>query len=269
MLLLLNNLIEKLKYLYFKMIRTNYKKIASTYNRRYSNNYLVNIENEIKNLIASNNYKTILEAGCGTGRWIGRIGNESNKVFGLDYSLDMLKISSSEQSNLSIVNADAVHFPFKDDFFDLIFCVNAIHHFSDKQLFISECKRTLSMDGMLAILGVDPHIDKDWYVYDYFDSVYENDLKRFPSLKLLKRLLEAENFIDVETKVVEKVFNERIGKDVFNDPFLEKNHCSQLANLSDEEYEKGILKIKNQIGQNPKTVFTTSVIFYLASAKKN
>jgi hypothetical protein len=31
----------------------------------------------------------------------------------------------------------------------------------------------------------------------------------------------------------------------------------------------GIEKIKKQIEQNPKTVFKTSVIFYLVSAKKN
>ncbi len=268
MLLLLNNLIKKLKYLYSQMIRTNYKKIATTYNRRYSNNYLVNIENEIKNLIASNNYSKILEAGCGTGRWIGRIGNESNKVFGLDYSLDMLKIPGPEESNLTLVNADAEHVPLKDNYFDFIFCVNAIHHFPDKKKFVKESKRILSNNGMLAIFGVDPHIDKDWYVYDYFDSVYENDLKRFPSLEQSKYLLQEQSFGEIEIKVAEEVHRERIGEDVLNDPFLEKNHCSQLASLSDEEYERGILKIRNQIEQNPKTVFTTSVIFYLVSAKK-
>ncbi len=125
-----------------------------------------------------------------------------------------------------------------------------------------------SNNGMLAVFGVDPHIDKEWYVYDYFDSVYENDLNRFPSLDHLKVILNKAGFEEIEIKVVEKIYSERIGKDVLNDPFLGKQHCSQLANLSDEEYEKGINKIKNQIKQNPKTVFKTSVIFYLVSAKK-
>lgn len=265
---LLNSLDEKLKCFCSKMIRTDYKKIASTYNRRYSDNYLVNIENEIKGLIVSNNYKKILEAGCGTGKWISKIGNESNKVFGLDYSLDMLKIHGSDRSNLNVINADAIQIPFKDNFFDLIFCVNAIHHFPDKKKFIAECKRTLTNNGMFAVFGVDPHIDKDWYVYDYFDSVYKNDLKRFPTLDFFKKFLEEEKFVNIEIKVVEEIYNERIGNDVFNDPFLGKHHSSQLANLSDEEYEKGILKIKKQIEQNPKTVFKTSVIFYLVNAKK-
>jgi ubiquinone/menaquinone biosynthesis C-methylase UbiE len=251
------------------MRKTDYRKIAETYNKRYAANYLVNIEKELKNLISTNNYKSILEAGCGTGRWIGSLEEKERRIFGLDYSFDMMKIPKAKKSHLNLINADAVHIPFKDNIFDLIFCVNAIHHFPDKEKFVAECKRTLTTKGMLSVFGVDPHIDKDWYVYDYFDSVYEGDLNRFPSQELLKRFLEAEKLIDIKIKVVEEVCNERIGNEVFRDPFLEKHNCSQLANLSNEEYQKGIKKIKNQIEKNPKTIFKTSVIFYLVSAKKN
>ncbi|MCK7526243.1 MAG: class I SAM-dependent methyltransferase [Ignavibacteriales bacterium] len=250
------------------MQKTDYAKIAATYNNRYVDNYLPDIETSLKSLIESNGYKTILEVGCGTGRWISSLEEVSKKVFGLDYSFDMMKIPKSDKSNLNLVNADAVHIPFKDNFFDLIFCVNAIHHFPDKEKFIAECKRTLTSNGMIAVFGVDPHIDKDWYVYDYFDSVYENDLKRFPSTDQLKNILQDLKFEMIENRIVEKVFNERTGKDILNDPFLQKNHSSQLANLSDEEYQRGIDKIKKQIEKNPETVFTTSVIFYLVSAKK-
>lgn len=250
------------------MQKTDYSKIAPTYNNRYDVNYLVNIEKQIKSLITINNYKTILEIGCGTGRWISSLDARNKKIFGLDYSFDMMKIPKSDKTHLNLVNADAVHIPFKDNYFDLIFCVNAIHHFPDKEKFIIECKRTLISNGMLSVFGVDPHIDKDWYVYDYFDSVYQNDLKRFPSLELLEKMLDAEKFEDVKVTVVEKVYNERIGDDVFNDPFLKKHHSSQLANLSDEEYQEGINKIKKQINKDPETVFKTSIIFYLVSAKK-
>ena len=250
------------------MQKTDYAKIAATYNNRYVDNYLPDIETSLKSLIESNEYKSILEAGCGTGRWISSLEEVSNKVFGLDYSFDMMKIPKTNKSNLNLVNADAVQIPFRDNFFDMIFCVNAIHHFSDKEKFIAECKRTLTSNGMIAVFGVDPHIDKAWYIYDYFDSVYENDLKRFPSLKLLNILLKTEVFEDIEIKVAEEVHNEKVGNAVFSDPFLNKNHCSQLANLSDEEYQKGIERIKNQINKNPETIFKTSIIFYLISAKK-
>lgn len=250
------------------MQKTDYSKIAATYNKRYVENYLPSIESSLKSIIESNGYKTILEAGCGTGRWISSLEKVSKKVFGLDFSFDMMKIPKTDKSQLNLVNADAVHIPFKDNFFDLIFCVNAIHHFPDKDKFIAECKRTLTSNGMIAVFGVDPHIDKDWYVYDYFDSVYENDLKRFPLLESLKEKLTIEKFTDIEIKIVEEIHHKKTGIEVLADPFLNKNHSSQLANLSDEGYQRGLDKIKKQIEKNPETVFTTSVIFYLTSAKK-
>jgi SAM-dependent methyltransferase len=187
---------------------------------------------------------------------------------GLDYSLDMLRIPRRDNPKLNIVNADAVYMPFKGNCFDLIFCVNAIHHFPDKNEFISESKRILSNGGTLAVFGVDPHIDKEWYVYKFFDSVYENDIKRFIPIEDLKNNLKEKHFTDIKVRVVEKVFNERVGSDVFNDPFLDKNCSSQLANLTDTEYETGIEKIKNKILKDPETIFTTLVIFYLIIAKK-
>jgi SAM-dependent methyltransferase len=251
------------------MQKTDYSKIADTYNKRYSENYLVNIEKEINEIISTNNYKSILEAGCGTGRWISSLEGDDKNIFGLDYSFDMMKIPKRNKLSFNLINADAVQFPFKYNFFDLIFCVNAIHHFPDKGKYIAECKRTLTSKGTIAVFGVDPNIDKDWYVYDYFDSVYENDLKRFPSLESLKEILAAERFTGIEIKIIEEVHHKKTGREVLDDPFLNKNHSSQLANLSDEEYQKGIDKIKNQIEKNPETVFTTSVIFYLVSAKKH
>jgi ubiquinone/menaquinone biosynthesis C-methylase UbiE len=250
------------------MQKTDYTQIAPTYNNRYKTNYLVEIEKEIKKIITTNNYNSILEAGCGTGRWINLPWDKTKKVFGLDYSFDMMKIPKTDKPYLNLINANAIKIPIKDNYFDLIFCVNAIHHFPDKEKFIIESKRVLTSNGMLAIFGVDPSIDNDWYVYNYFDSVYENDLKRFPTLEFLKNKLLTQNFTKVEIKSVEEVNNARIGKDIFNDPFLQKQSCSQLANLSDEEYQFGIDKIINQINKNPRTVFKTSVIFYLVTAKK-
>ena len=250
------------------MIKTDYKRIAPTYNARYTVNSLINIENELKKIISFNNYKNILEAGCGTGRWVGSLENATANIFGLDYSFEMLTNPKNYSQVVNIVNADAVKIPFKDNVFDLVFCVNAIHHFPEKAKFVFECNRTLRNNGMLAVFGVDPHIDKDWYVYDYFDTVYENDLKRFPSLELLKSLLAAEKFDNIEVKIVEEIHLNRFGSDVLNDPFLEKQNCSQLANLSDQDYQMGINKIKKQFEKDSNTMFKTSIIFYLISANK-
>ncbi len=251
------------------MLKTDYNKLASTYNKRYEDNNLDKIEAQLINLITTNNYKTILEAGCGTGRWIKSLNTINTTVFGLDYSIQMLKIANSGGSLLNLVNAEAISFPFKNIFFDMIFCVNAIHHFPDKELFISECKRTLKLNGMLAIIGVDPYVNKNWYVYDYFESVYKNDLKRFLPVEKTKSILDRTGFTKITVTVVDKIYSKRIGSEVFNDPFLQKNHSSQLADLTDYNYESGVKKIKNQINKDPNIEFETSIKFYLISAVKN
>jgi hypothetical protein len=44
------------------MQKTDYAKIAATYNNRYVDNYLSDIETSLKNIVKSNGYKSILEA---------------------------------------------------------------------------------------------------------------------------------------------------------------------------------------------------------------
>lgn len=249
-------------------VKTNYNKIASSYNERYSVNYLTEVEKSLLNTASDNNIKTILEAGCGTGRWLNSLNKLNKKLFGLDFSIQMLRIAKSETSETELVNADACYLPFNDNSFDMIFCINAIHHFPDKQKFFSEVNRCITPNGILCIYGVDPHIDKNWYVYDYFDGVYEKDLLRFPSLTDIRELCEVFNFQVEEQIIVERIFNSRKGEEVFSDPFIRKNMNSQLANLSDEEYNHGIEKIKEQIIKQPDTTFVTEINFYITKARK-
>lgn len=71
-----------------------------------------------------------------------------------------------------------------------------------------------------------------------------------------------------EQSLVEQVYNSRKGDEVFSDPFIRKNMNSQLANLSDEEYDYGIEKIKHQIIKQPDTTFVTEINFYLTKVRK-
>ncbi|AFH47744.1 SAM-dependent methyltransferase [Ignavibacterium album JCM 16511] len=248
--------------------KTDYNKIASAYDERYKSNYLPKVEESLLSIASEKSIRLILEAGCGTGRWLKALTSLNKKLFGLDYSIGMLKVADTEQYDLMLINADACKLPFAKNSFDMIFCINAIHHFPNKELFFSEATATLSQNGIICIYGVDPQIDKDWYVYDYFNEVYEKDLERFPSLKETKKLCELFGLRIEEQMIVEKVYSERIGDEVFSDPFLKKHMNSQLANLSDEEYQKGMERIKYNISVEPETKFITDIKFYLTKARK-
>jgi ubiquinone/menaquinone biosynthesis C-methylase UbiE len=249
-------------------IKTNYNEIASTYDERYEVNYLTAVEQSLLSIASENNVYKILEAGCGTGRWLKSLHKLNIKLFGLDYSIQMLKIAKDANNIEGLVNADASNFPFKSNSFDLIFCINAIHHFPDKKKFFFEAHRCLNSNGILCIYGVDPYIDKNWYVYDYFDGVYKKDLMRFPSLNEIKNYCLMFDLQIEEQILVERVYNSRTGNEVFSDPFLKKNMNSQLANLTEEEYNIGIEKIKQKINYQPDKKFITEINFYLTKARK-
>ncbi|BDQ03626.1 class I SAM-dependent methyltransferase [Ignavibacterium sp.] len=249
-------------------LKTNYNKIASAYDERYKSNYLTEVEKSLLSIASDKNIHSILEVGCGTGRWLRALSSHSKKLVGLDYSIGMLKVAATGQCDLVLINADACKLPFAKNSFDMIFCINAIHHFPNKELFFSEATATLTQNGIICIYGVDPQIDKDWYVYDYFNDVYEKDLERFPSLKETKQLCELFGLRIEEQMIVEKVYSERIGNEVFSDPFLKKHMNSQLANLSEEEYQEGIERIKHKISVEPETKFITDIKFYLTKARK-
>ena len=119
--------------------------------------------------------KRILEVGCGTGHWLS-ILQSTAQVYGLDLSLGMLRQASTQKLR-RLACGQAIQLPFPDQAFDLVFCVNAIHHFGQPRVFISEARRLLRPGGALAVVGLDPHGDRDsWYVYHYFEGTYETDL---------------------------------------------------------------------------------------------
>ena len=129
--------------------------------------------------------------------------------------------------------------------FDLVYCVNAIHHFQQPAAFVAAARRLLRPGGALAVVGSDPRQPGGrWDVYDYFPGTYETDLARFPSWGTLLDWMVAAGFEPVQWRLLEKVESEKVGRAVLADPFLEKGAVSQLALLSDEAYAAGLGRIE-------------------------
>jgi len=143
--------------------------------------------------------------------------------------------------------------------------VDAIHHFGDHRAFVVEASRVLKKGGALAVIGHDPHeVDPaNWYIYHYFDGVYETDLRRYPSGKSVLSWMNAEGFQNISAQEVEKIMNIHVDDGVFNDPFIKHNATSQLALLSAEKYQSGLKKIREALEQartkNERLVFRSQI----------
>jgi SAM-dependent methyltransferase len=232
-------------------IRTDYEQLASEYDARYP----LPAEQEARGkaliaLAAETGARRVLEVGSGTGHWLLGISTTGVRVFGLDLSQGMLRKAHWHEPSLLLTRGSALDLPFAAESFDVIYCVDALHHFGDPRRYLAGAFRLLKSGGVLAVIGNDPYSGEvSWYGYDFFPGVLETDLERFTAYAQLMDWMREIGYDDVRADVLEDLAEYRRGREIYNDPFLKKNSCSQYALLSDAKFREGLLKIENAINQ--------------------
>ncbi len=243
----------------------NYDQIAPFYNQRYPNSQQWERGQALLDLAGQVKAKNILEVGSGTGFWLNLLSEKAKGLYGLDYSMGMIQQAKEQPAPLRLTHGTSIQLPYSSSAFDMLYCVDAIHHFGDHRAFINEAFRVLKPGGALAIIGHDPHEAgaSSWYVYNYFDDVYDTDLRRYPSGGAVLTLMEKAGFAEVSSQVVERIQNLHVGEAVLKDPFLKHNATSQLALLSEEKYQAGMERIRAALEEakerNEKVVFQSNL----------
>jgi ubiquinone/menaquinone biosynthesis C-methylase UbiE len=226
----------------------DYNQIARNYDNRYKINRLDGVESALLRLASKKSAVRVLEVGCGTGHWLSAITTVAHQVFGLDLSSGMLHQAQKQSQDLHLTCGYAGKLPFRNQSFDVVFCVNALHHFEDPRGFITEGMFLLKPGGCMAIIGQVPQDRRNrWFVYDYFAGTYETDLKRFHTWETVRGWMAEDGLEDIKLESVEHLIDHKFGREVLSDPFLKKQAVSQLALLSDQEYERGIQKIQEAL----------------------
>jgi ubiquinone/menaquinone biosynthesis C-methylase UbiE len=233
--------------------RVDYNEISSTYDRRYIADRLMGVEAALVALIREHNVEYALEVGCGTGRWLQGLRTSKIKLSGLDPSTGMLKEAQNLNLPCDLICGRAEQLPFPDATFDLIFCVNALHHFEDPYAFTNQVTRVLRPGGLLVVVGQVPQDRRNrWYVYDYFEGTYETDLARFQTWGTVLDWLVTQGYTRITWQPLEWIRDHKCGREVLDDPFLMKGATSQLALLSDQAYKAGIQRIEAALTQAEK-----------------
>jgi SAM-dependent methyltransferase len=226
--------------------RVDYDRIASTYDGRYAVDRMDALVGALRELARETRAERILEAGCGTGHFLSELRGAAPRLYGIDLSSGMLR-NAAGKGPLHLAAARSEQLPFAAESFDLVYCVNALHHFDDPRGFMREAVRCLRPSGRLAVAGMTVPAREGWYLYRYFDGSYETDLRRFPSWgTLLDWTIEA-GLEDVRWRLVRRMRGQRVGREVLKDPFLAKPATSQLALLTDEAYAAGIARIEEAL----------------------
>lgn len=255
----------------------DYDEVAETYNRRFEADSQDQLSKAILTEALAQQPGRILEVGCGTGRWLADLHSAGEQLYGLDLSKGMLHQAHGRDQQLRLVQGRAERLPFQDSRFNLVYCVNALHHFGQPQEFIREAYRLLGTGGELAVIGMDPNDfagetpNKEWYLYHYFEGALENDLARFPARSTISVWMADAGFESCDTSCVYSIRADRTGWAVFDDPFLRVDSTSQLILLTRSAYEEGLDRMREALieadRKGESLVFPVDICLYMTAGK--
>ncbi len=145
----------------------------------------------------------ILDVGCGGGKTIGKLAKlaPKGKVFGIDYSLEMVKFSKKinkklvSKDRVEIIGASVERMGFKDDFFDLVTACETYYFWSKFSDSLTEIQRVLKPGGKLLL------VNELKYGSTSAAVIEETHVKLLP-LEKMRRTLQSIGFVGV------KVFTE-------------------------------------------------------------
>jgi ubiquinone/menaquinone biosynthesis C-methylase UbiE len=229
-------------------VNPNYDSIAKTYDRRYLENDYSGVEEALMAFVGQDLPGRVLEVGCGTGHWLRLLDENRICVAGVDASKNMLTYARAQAPGAPLVQGKAEHLPWAEAAFDRIFCINAFHHFEDRVGFLADARRVLGPGGQMMTVGLDPHTGVDrWYIYEYFEPALEIDKRRYPASHQIRHWMCALQFTNVHTREVQHLPVQLSARAAIERGRLDKGVTSQLAVLTEEEYQRGVAKIRRAL----------------------
>jgi SAM-dependent methyltransferase len=108
--------------------------------------------------------KTIVEFGCGSGRFLDVIRRKGGQAVGIDLSqaVEMARLNFADDPDVLIVQGDILSSPFRSGVFHGGYTIGVLHHTPDPLRGLTELTRTVRSGGWVAC-SVYP--EKGFYAY--------------------------------------------------------------------------------------------------------
>jgi ubiquinone/menaquinone biosynthesis C-methylase UbiE len=158
---------------------------------------------EVKKM-TSTRMGNVLDVGCHSGFMTEKIIKSSlyNKIYGIDVSKEAIVLAKKRIKQGKFVLGNAHDLPFKENFFDVVFCLEILEHVEKPQKVMSEIKRVLKKNGQVIVLvPTDNLLFKSiWYVWNIMYPVWKHaHIQSFKSNSLIE-LLEKQGFTVEQVK---------------------------------------------------------------------
>lgn len=210
----------------------------------------------------------VLDIGCGTGRLTIPLRRLSGAaVWGLDISKEMLEQAKSKKGAEALhwVWGDAQALPFPEESFDFAFMCLVLHHLQDRPRAISEMYRVLKSGGRGLIWTVSHQQIRESPLNEFFPSLAEIDLKRFPSIATLKALMKAAGYSAIREEEV--IFHEEIPIS-YHLERVRNRYISTLALLSPAEFASGLAELERRLAQRQGQMMARRQRFTIVAGEK-
>jgi len=139
-----------------EIVRKFYDNFAENYDQnRYSSDKQKKIDEYAKavvlDLVGDVEHKTVLDCGCGTGRFADLFVQRGAKVVGMDISENMIKIAKKKVPLAEFVIGDVLNMPFEERQFDIVACSQVLTHLHEYRKPLLEMKRVIKENGTITI----------------------------------------------------------------------------------------------------------------------
>ena len=189
--------------------------------------------------------KTILDLGCGTGRFSEALaGHFDAEVVGVDPSKKMLEQARRKlrDGRVRYETGRGEAIPLPDDSVDLIFMSMIFHHFDNPMIAARECRRVLPQ-GATAFLRAGTRERIALYPYvDFFPASRSILEECLPTSVFIREVFESAGFStaasDIVTQKIAPNYAAYIEK-------LSAGADSVLARLSQSDFEAGIEALRS------------------------
>ena len=131
----------------------------------------------------------ILDVGCGGGINIKRMSKNAKKVYGIDYSIESVKLSKEvneqliDEGKVEIQEGNVKNLPFDDDTFDIVTAFETVYFWPDIKECFGEVKRVLKPGGTFLIgmetNGSDNFIMKFWKHFIDMEMYNDEEIRGF------------------------------------------------------------------------------------------
>ena len=178
----------------------------------------------------------ILDIGCGGGININRMAKDAKKVYGIDYSIESVKLSKKvnekfiEEQKVEIIEGNVEKLPFEDNTFDIVTAVETVYFWPNIEKCFGEVKRILKPGGTFLIgletNGSDNFIMKFWKNFIDMETYNDKEITTFLEnnnyAEITVYLRDGKNKKEIiKSNGVEKIVDDDYDKASFSDKFLQ------------------------------------------------